>query len=214
MTTFKMDLFNLMQPSDRNPFFMPAAAMNQMSRAMNLMNGLMRNPWGAADPFGGGLMGMDPQSLLGSSLVLPGLDHSFPFHPVDNSFQRMSMMSGDPAVHSFSSSTMMSMSTGPDGRPVEAEHFEEEFQWKSRMHGSHGSNSHRPLAITSGHPEPRVLPSTSLRNYESTPSPYVAEDYSGAEGCSNHYGATESPSRNPSRLRRGHGRSSEDYLSS
>lgn len=121
-----MDLFNFFQPPEDDSFYMRVAAVNQMSQ---MMHSLMMNPlgnMGPIDPLGRSIMGIEAQPMLGPPVGVPAIRHSVPSNPwmdlfspgAGSSFQSMSMLSGDPSVHSYCSSTMMSMTTGPDGRPM------------------------------------------------------------------------------------------------
>lgn len=91
--------------------------MRQMN---NAMNSLLGNPFGN-DMFGGGggafpgrppSMAMMPFNNPAGSMLSP-----FPFPNMNNFMQNMSQMSNDPNCHSFSSSSVMTMTTGPDGKP-------------------------------------------------------------------------------------------------
>lgn len=70
----------------------PMGQMNQMSPFGSMFGGGL---------FGGGMMG---GGMLG-------------FPPMNNLFDNMSSISNDPNCHSFSSSTVMTMSSGPNGQP-------------------------------------------------------------------------------------------------
>ncbi|XP_034247569.1 myeloid leukemia factor 2 isoform X2 [Thrips palmi] len=70
----------------------PMGQMNQMSPFGGMFGGGL---------FGGGMMG---GGMLG-------------FPPMNNLFDNMSSFSNDPNCHSFSSSTVMTMSSGPNGQP-------------------------------------------------------------------------------------------------
>ncbi|XP_046405668.1 myeloid leukemia factor-like isoform X2 [Ischnura elegans] len=122
-----MDQFNLAQPPDDESFYMRMAAVNHMSQMMQSMQTMMMNPHAAAMGIDtSGIMGMITQTMLVPAVSMPILRPTVPANPwadmfapaTGSSFQSMSLMGGDTISHSYSSSTLMSMSTGPDGRPL------------------------------------------------------------------------------------------------
>ncbi|XP_054269185.1 myeloid leukemia factor-like isoform X2 [Macrosteles quadrilineatus] len=102
-----MSLFgSLLGDIDDDPFF--GGHMRQMNRMMRSMNSMFGQPLG-------GLMGPG----MGSELMpFGGGGAMMPFgFPSMNMFQSMDPMGNNPACHSYSSSTVMTMTNGPDGRP-------------------------------------------------------------------------------------------------
>ncbi|CAK9187284.1 unnamed protein product [Ilex paraguariensis] len=93
--------------------------MRQMNNAMSSLFG---NPFGN-DMFGGGGGGGSFPGRPPSMAMMPfsnpsgGLLSPFPFPNMNPFMQSMSQMSNDPNCHSFSTSSMTTMTTGPDGKP-------------------------------------------------------------------------------------------------
>ncbi|XP_071453516.1 myeloid leukemia factor-like [Hetaerina americana] len=118
-----MNLFNFRPPVEDESFYMQMAAANQMSQMMQ-MHSIMMNPLANMGVNPLGLMGMAPQAMLGPAVGVPAIHPgSVPANPWfspggGSTFQCMSVLGGGANVHSYCSSTQMSMSTGPDGRPV------------------------------------------------------------------------------------------------
>lgn len=117
------NVFNMMGMGDPDddPFFGSMRHMDSMINSMfndpfGMMGGLMGGSRGALEnvhqprpnqvaPFGG---------MFGGGLFGGGM---FGFPNMNRLFDNMSAMRQDPNCHSFSSSTVMTMSSGPDGRP-------------------------------------------------------------------------------------------------
>lgn len=84
--------------------------MRQMNRMMRSMNSMFNQPFG-------GLMGPGMGTDLmpfggGGGAMMP-----FGFPNMNHLFQSMDQMGNNPNCHSYSSSTVMTMTNGPDGRP-------------------------------------------------------------------------------------------------
>lgn len=85
--------------------------MRQMSGMMNNMNSLLQ-------PFGGFLgPAMGSQIMPFSRQPMGGGLMPFGFPNMNPLFQNMDQMARSPNCHSYSSSTVMTMTNGPDGRP-------------------------------------------------------------------------------------------------
>lgn len=86
--------------------------MRQMNRMMSSMNSIFNQPFGGfLEPgMGSELMPFGGRSM-GSGLM------PFGFPNMNNLFQNMEQMTNNPNCHSYSSSTVMTMTNGPDGRP-------------------------------------------------------------------------------------------------
>ncbi|XP_008205208.1 myeloid leukemia factor isoform X2 [Nasonia vitripennis] len=119
-----MSLFgSLMGDCEDDPFFGPH--MQSMQRMNSMMNSMF------ADPFG--LMGqmqqmqapaiMDGHNPHNRMVQMPGMQmmpFGFPPMPslnIGRMFSNLNGMSNDPNCHSFTSSSIMTMTSGPDGRP-------------------------------------------------------------------------------------------------
>lgn len=86
--------------------------MRQMNTMMNRMSSMFNQPFGGllGAPGGGNeLMPFGHHDMSGSMMPFgfPNMNRMFPFEH----------MGSDPNCHSYSSSTVMTMTNGPDGRP-------------------------------------------------------------------------------------------------
>uniref|UniRef100_A0A8D8V199 Myeloid leukemia factor n=1 Tax=Cacopsylla melanoneura TaxID=428564 RepID=A0A8D8V199_9HEMI len=90
------------------------AQMQNMNHMMNSMNSMFANPFGMMGGMGMGGMGMGAMSMGGMGMggFMPPMMPQMP-----NMNQLMSQMQSNGNCHSYSSSTVMSMTNGPDGRP-------------------------------------------------------------------------------------------------
>lgn len=108
-----MSLFgSLLGDFDDDPFF--GGHMRQMNSMMNRMNSMFSQPFG-------GLLGGPPPS--GRNELMPfghdmgGSLMPFGFPNMNRLYQQFDHMGNNPNCHSYSSSTFMTMTNGPDGRP-------------------------------------------------------------------------------------------------
>lgn len=88
-----------------------------MSRMMNSMNSMFNQQFRGflEPPIGSELMPFGGGSMLGG--MMP-----FGFPNMNNMFPSMGQMPNNPNCHSYSSSTVMTMTNGPDGRPQVCAH--------------------------------------------------------------------------------------------
>uniref|UniRef100_A0A1B6HL29 Myeloid leukemia factor n=1 Tax=Homalodisca liturata TaxID=320908 RepID=A0A1B6HL29_9HEMI len=106
-----MSLFgSLLGDLDDDPFI--GNHMRQMNRMMSSMNSMFSQPFGGllGPGVGSELMPFGGHSMGGG--LMP-----FGFPNMNHMFQNMDHMSNNPNCHSYSSSTVMTMTNGPDGRP-------------------------------------------------------------------------------------------------
>ncbi|XP_066992508.1 myeloid leukemia factor isoform X2 [Anabrus simplex] len=104
-----MSLFgSLMGDFEDDPFFGPH--MRSMRQMNNMMNSMFANPFG----FMGGMDTPAIGSSRGSHDIMP---FGFPSMNMNRLFVDLDRMGNDPNCHAFSSSTVMTMSRGPDGQP-------------------------------------------------------------------------------------------------
>ncbi|KAL1464759.1 hypothetical protein WDU94_004377 [Cyamophila willieti] len=96
---------------DNNDDFFGAQmqSMQNMNQMMSSMNSMFANPFGMMGGMGMGGMGMGGMGMGG---FMPPMMPQMP-----NMNQLMSQMQSNGNCHSYSSSTVMSMTNGPDGRP-------------------------------------------------------------------------------------------------
>lgn len=91
-----------------------------MQRMNSMMNSFFGNPFGN-DMFGQGGGGGGGRSRSMSLMPFDdpsqGMLSPFGFPNMNQIMQNMSQMSNNPNCHSFSSSSVMTMTTGPDGKP-------------------------------------------------------------------------------------------------
>lgn len=92
--------------------------MRQMNNAMGSLFG---NPFGN-DMFGGGGGGAFPgrppsMAMMPFNYPAGGMLSPFPFPNMNHFMPSMGQMSNDPNCHSFSSSSVTTMTAGPDGKP-------------------------------------------------------------------------------------------------
>ncbi|PSN31848.1 Myeloid leukemia factor [Blattella germanica] len=105
-----MSLFgSLMGDFEDDPFF--GSHMRSMRQMNEMMNSMFANPFGM---FGMGQPAIGPaMSDRGRNELMP-----FSFPNMNRMFEGMDRLGNTPGnCHSFSSSTVMTMTSGPDGRP-------------------------------------------------------------------------------------------------
>lgn len=108
-----MSLFgSLLGDFEEDPFF--GSHMRSMHQMNDMMNSMFSNPFG--------MLGMGPPAIASSLGTAHMNDRSrtdlmpFGFPSMSRMFGNIDQM-GNPDCHSFSSSTVMTMTSGPDGRP-------------------------------------------------------------------------------------------------
>ncbi|KAK7869667.1 hypothetical protein R5R35_010029 [Gryllus longicercus] len=113
-----MSLFgSLMGDFEEDPFF--GAHMRTMRQMNNMMNSMFADPFGFMDSMGPpALTGPHSRALAPMGGRRPGGDlMPFGFMNMNRIFPDFDQLGNDPNCHSFSSSTVMTMTSGPDGRP-------------------------------------------------------------------------------------------------
>ncbi|XP_049851129.1 myeloid leukemia factor isoform X1 [Schistocerca gregaria] len=110
-----MSLFgSLMGDFEEDPFF--GAHMRSMRQMNDMMNSMFSNPFGMLGGMGfpalEGPRSQNSPASRGCQDLMP-----FGFPNMNSIFQNFEHMANNPNCHSFSSSTVMTMSSGPDGKP-------------------------------------------------------------------------------------------------
>lgn len=110
-----MSMFgSLLGDFEDDPFF--GSHMRSMRQMNDMMNSMFSNPFGMF----GGMGGMGPPAIGSSHGPDRGrtdlMPFGFPNMNMNRMFEDIDRL-GNPNCHSFSSSTVMTMTSGPDGRP-------------------------------------------------------------------------------------------------